>query len=109
MERYALTVPKIHNDGTPVDQALLQGVMTTLTDLFGGCTLIDVEGAWQGARLYVEPGIRFEVDTDNPEAAALLTAIAGFLGDALAQECVYLTRQAIDAWLVAPSHVIEEA
>lgn len=104
--RYTLTVPAQRNDGTPIEREYQMGVLANLTDIFGGCTVVDIVGAWQGPdRLYVEPGFAFQVDTDNDDALIVLQAYAEFIAEALAQECVYLTRVEIETWLVAPSPV----
>lgn len=56
MREGLINVPKFDNDGNSLD-ALVEQVMTILSQKFGGATAIDVTGCWFGpdGKLYREP------------------------------------------------------
>lgn len=102
MYRYTLTVPTQDNNGVPFDQALLDGVDMVLANGYDGFARVDATGAWMGARLYTEPVRVYSIDA-REGAGESLRNYALFLAQALSQECIYLTRQPIETWLLAPA------
>jgi hypothetical protein len=103
MYRYTLTVPTHDNNGAPFDQALLDGVDRLLSQTYDGFTRVDATGAWDGGfRMYSEPVRVYSIDASE-HALDSLRNYALFLAQALSQECIYLTRQPIETWLLAPA------
>lgn len=109
MYKFTVTIPSIQKDGTPVyPPARYQAVCDVrdgLTGQFGGCTLVEGEGAWKHSdgRIVVERVtlVSTLVDEDRlQEAGEAFDGIAKYLKDALNQECVLVTRENAQAWFV---------
>lgn len=102
MTRFTLTIPTVENDGSSL-AILHDGVARRIARDFDGLTILTGEGIWsdpsaanpgrEDVRIYV-------VDTDRPDALDILRKLAQTVRRAAAQDCVYLTRQSIDAFLV---------
>lgn len=97
---YAIHVPQFYNDGRLVESDYLDGVVTQLSDLFGGFTHCEVIGGWvfrEGKDTYA-PGQIITEQMTRVFAIGDLTAknkravreLAKSICADLAQEAVYL-------------------
>lgn len=109
MLKFTVAVPSIQKNGIPVyPPARFQAVCDVrdgLTGQFGGCTIVEGEGAWkhEDGRIVVERVtlVSTLVDEDRAdEAAEAFDGIAKYLKTALNQECVLVTREVVQAWFV---------
>lgn len=104
MLRYTLHVPVADNDGRGLS-ALHAYVRDRLVSAYGGETHIMARGGYRGAReMYAAESMTLYVvddigSPDDPCEPALL-ALAEYVKREAAQEAVYLTRHAIDVWIV---------
>ena len=106
MERYSITIPIHYNSGAPVPRPIFQEIEQELDQVVGGWTRLDGYGGWSGSDSYYrEPIALYFVDTADPTASEALLALARRTAEALRQEAVYVTRQEIETYLVAPAAV----
>ena len=104
MTRYTLHIPEADNDGIPFDEPTFEVIERELLDIGGGFTTTPGVGGWQGdEQTYREPVRLYHVDTEDPDAGARLLALAERAARILLQEAVYLTRQSIETFLIAPA------
>lgn len=103
MNRYTLHIPLYLNDGTPTPEPELRLIENAVISLAGGFTATDGIGAWRGdAETYREPMRLLAVDTADDIGPELLR-IAERAAVRLDQEAVYVTRQEIETYLIAPA------
>ena len=100
--RYTLHVPVLDNDAHPLGP-LHAHVARILAREFHGFTRLDGAGFWPGAQASPdsEAVTLYVVDADDSaRTLATLHALARHVRDVAEQDAVYLTRQAIETWLV---------
>lgn len=104
MTRYTLHVPAFYNDGSLVGDVVLHDIEARIIDIAGGFTRTSGMGGWRtdDGRVYLEQVYLYAVDSDDPEVPGKLHRLAERVADALRQEAVYLTHQAIGTSLVTP-------
>jgi hypothetical protein len=103
--RYTLHVPVFDNAGRAIPEDSVTEIEDALTTIAGGWTMIpSAVGGWRGEdRSYRELVNLYHVDSDEDGTEAWLIALARKIAESLEQEAVYLTRQEIEAFLVAPA------
>ncbi len=102
MHRYTLTVPHTSNDGSYSFAGLHDSIARRLDARFTGHTAHDAIGSWAvGSSASGHEHVRvFAVDTEELSALDFLLSLAADVRRAADQEAVYVTRHAIETWLV---------
>lgn len=106
--RYTLHVPLQRNDGTAVTDEEFAAIERDLLGIAGGFTSTDGVGGWlsPNGKVYREPVRIYAVDvTATDWAHQRILSLADFVGIALEQEAVYVTRSPIAADAVVPVRV----
>jgi hypothetical protein len=99
--RYTLHEPHNYNDGTAVPQYWIDHLENDLRLIFGGFTRTEAIGSWQDDGVtYHDPQSVYSIDVLSDQSGQYLRDIAARVRNDLKQECVYVTRQTIDTWLV---------
>lgn len=99
--RFTLHVPTRYNNGDAVSAVFFDAVASYLCDTFGAFTRTEAIGAWSdNGVIYHDPQYLYHIDCPTDQCGHTLREYASTLRDLLLQECVYVTRQAIDTWLV---------
>jgi hypothetical protein len=98
--RWGFHLPLNHNDGIPVSSSLIRAIEARLLAV-SPYTAFEGDGVWldQG-KIYGDSQRVYFLDTSSDTAGAVLLTIAADVRDMLGQECVYVTRQAIETYLV---------
>ena len=99
---YCLHVPTHGNSGEPLDD-LHEYVRNVLAVDFGGCTIIDAEGAWPGAHYIHDEPVRLYLTyqpDDSAWVAGEMRQLAVDVKVRAAQEAVCLTEHPIAVHLI---------
>lgn len=103
--RWTLTVPLTLNDGTPTPAEDIAGIEHALLDIADGFTATPGEGVWRSdetGELYREPVTVYTFDVGYL-ADGDVRRLAADIARLLRQEAVYVTRQDVSTYLVAPA------
>lgn len=91
MQQYTIHLPVNYNDYRVIEKHVIDGILESVLDQFGGYTLGPVmNGAWKepsSGKIYAEPMRQLIIASDNKDAVENL---AGNIATRLFQMCVYL-------------------
>lgn len=99
--RFTLHIPLNDNEGNPFDSLTLGRIESSLLTSFGAFTVVDAHGVWQDGNVtYLDVQRLYHIDVSDDSFGFRLRELAAEIRNTLGQECVYVTRQTIDTWLV---------
>lgn len=106
MTRYTLHIPEQYNDGSLIPPEDLREYEREIEEIAGGFTLTHGIGGWRGdEQTYREPVRLYSADVGHDLNSAIrrsFQALAQKIATDLSQEAIYLTRQEIETFMVAP-------
>lgn len=100
--RYTLHVPAFYNDGEAVAGDTLDRIGRRCAEIAGGFIRVAAWGEWTAddGTIYSEAIWLYHLDVPSAQHGHTLREYADTLRVTLEQECVYVTGQTIDTWLV---------